>query len=369
MNKKILIPVLLSTLLAGAARADYDLVVVGSTAFRSVVFDRAASMYDGGIFTKYTNGNANTVTYSGTMSNLFGPSFGSTLVNFRFSFSGSGTGMGAVYSGSSVPVVDLSNGSTNSMTPHMALSDVYPATANLPDGAFEQQILGVVPFAFFHNNNAAGMASVTNITREQAILLMTASGVVTSGGNVIQGMPTTYLGGTDTNAVYLVGRDSGSGTRITVQQDIQFTGTPVNWDLSSTPVISPAGGLSSGGTLVSQVKNTSLNAIGYAGLADITSGTNEGSGPNQVTRMMYSGVPCNHTNVTTGAYPIWGYEHFVNVPGLSTQQGQVRDALVTAITDPNYQHTNTVYNIPFSSLSDMQVQRGGDGADITSKNF
>jgi hypothetical protein len=371
MNKKLLIPVLLGTVLTGAARADYNLVLVGSTAFRSVVFDRAASLYDNGIFTKYTNLNANTITYSGTMANVI-PSFGTNTVNLRFSFSGSGSGMISVYNTALVPTVDLGNNTTNnSFTADVSLSDVFPAAANLPDTAFDRQELGVVPFAFFHNNNVTDMNSVTNITREQAILLMTASGAVNSGGNIIYGMPTTYLGGSSTNSVYLVGRDSGSGTRITVQKDIAFTGTPVNWDFASgTPVISAAGGLSSGGTLVDQVRNTSYNAVGYAGLADITAGTKEGTGPTQVTRMKYCGVDCTHANVTTGAYPIWGYEHIVNrTGGLSTEQGQIRAALVSAITNPQYQSTNAVYNIPFSSLSDMQVQRGGDGADITSKNF
>jgi hypothetical protein len=375
MNKQVLIPVLVGSLLAVSARADYDIVITGSTAFRSVVFDRAQSLYDAGSRSQYTNLNANTITYSGTMSNLF-PSFANTKVNLRFSFSGSGAGMIAVNSSAILPTVDLANNSTNSsFTADVALSDVFPSSANLSDSAFDHDVLGVVPFSFFRNNNASGMATVSNITREQAVLLMTASGAVVSGGNVINGMPASFLGGSSTNPVYLVGRDAGSGTRITVNKDIGFTGTPVNWDFASgTPVISAAGGLSSGGTLVDQVRNSSTNAIGYAGLADITalSGgvSKEGTSGNQVTRLTYNGVSCNHSNVVSGQYPIWGYEHIVNrANGLSTEQGQVVGALIAAIKNPNYQSTNAVYSIPFTSLSDMQVERGGDGADITSKNF
>jgi phosphate transport system substrate-binding protein len=236
----------------------------------------------------------------------------------------------------------------------LALSDVFPGSASppIPDSAFDRTVVGVVPFVFVKNNSLAG---VTNITRDQALLLMTASGAA--------GMPATYLGGISTNEVYLIGRDSGSGTRISVEKDIGFSGTPLLWATNATGGLITTNGYSSGG-LVRNTVNGTVNSIGYMSLGDailILANT---------TSLNYNGVPYAHTNVANGSYALWGYEHLVNrVGGLSANQALIRDAIIGAITEPGFQSTNLLYAPNFVSLVDMQVERGADGGPITSKNF
>src|SRR5204863_3614786 len=121
------------------------------------------------------------------------------------SFSGSATGMNAVKNQTPVPTAETQGVNVNKV-PDLALSDVFPgsATPPIPLSAFDpesnQDYLGVVPFLYVRNNTMTG---VSNITRDQAVLLMTASGVL--GG--FPGMPATYLGGSSSNPIYMIGRD------------------------------------------------------------------------------------------------------------------------------------------------------------------
>src|SRR5437773_2484642 len=216
-NSKTLLTVLTSVLLGSAASAQVEVTITGSTAFRAITIDRAASLYDLQPPAGVTNGAAanGQITFSGTMSNAV-PSLGATPVKVRLSFSGSASGMLAVKNQTSVPTSETPGNNINKV-PDLALSDVFPGSATPPiaESAFDRQVLGVVPFLWVRNN---GLTSVNNITRDQAVLLMTASGSL----NGIDGMPATYLGGSSTSPIYLIGRDSGSGTRISVETDIGF---------------------------------------------------------------------------------------------------------------------------------------------------
>jgi len=88
------------------------------------------------------------------------------------------------------------------------------------------------------------------------------------------------------------------------------------------------------------------------------------------TPISYQGVAYSAAAVQTGSYGLWGYEHIVNrTGGLSANQALVRDALKAAITDQNFQTTNTLYTVSFVDLQNMQVERGSDGGPITSLNF
>src|SRR5262249_24500853 len=225
-NIKTLLTLLTGSLVATAAQAQVEVTITGSTAFRSITIDRSANLFDVGSRVGVTNdATAGTITYSGTMSNAV-PSLGNTPVKIRLSFSGSGSGMLAVKN--QTPVVTAESGGpggpTTNKVPDLALSDVFPRSARPPlaRSAFNPTPLGVIPFLFVRNNALTG---VNNITREQAYLLMTASGV--QGG--FDGMPATFLGGSSTAPVYLIGRDSGSGTRISVHKDIGFNLTPFLW--------------------------------------------------------------------------------------------------------------------------------------------
>ncbi len=242
------------------------------------------------------------------------------------------------------------------------MSDVFPESAAPPlnSADFDQAIVGVIPFVWVRNNALAG---ITNITREQAVLLMSSSGVVTNGTQVIPGMPASFLGGSSTNPVYLTGRDSGSGTRITTQKDIGYTGaSPRLWGLDTAGNLVLTNGYSSGGTERNVVANNP-NVIAYLGVADAAAIASSAS------IISYEGVAFSVHAVQSGSYPMWGYEHLVSRKGLSANQAAIRNALVAAISNQGYQTTNTLYTVSFVDQANMHVRRGTDGGTITSLDF
>jgi hypothetical protein len=359
MNKNLLlVSALAGALAAASAQAQVEVVLTGSTAFRSITIDRTASLFDPGYTGVTNNASTGLITYSGTVSNAV-PSLGATPVKIRLSFSGSGQGMSDVANSANISVADTP-GTNISKVPDVALSDVWPgsATPALSDSLFDQDILGVIPFVWVKNNALTG---ITNITREQAVLLMTDSGSVTVGTNVINGMPATFLGGNSTNPVYLTGRDSGSGTRITIHRDIGFNLTPLLWATNGSGGYVQTIGYSSGGLERSAIAGGSA-VIGYLGEADAAAIAGS------ATAIAYEGIPFSHTNVAVGMYPLWGYEHIVNRAGaLSPSQGAILTALKAAMANPGFQSTNTLYTLNFVSLSDMKVQRNDDGGPISPK--
>ena len=188
---------------------------------------------------------------------------------------------------------------------------------------------------------------------------MTASGIL--GG--FPGMPATYLGGSSTNPVYMIGRDSGSGTRISVEKDIGFVGSPILWTTNGTGQFVQHAGHSSGG-LERNVIAAKADAIGYLGRADLAAIATSATG------ISYDGVAYSSQNVQNGSYAIWGYEHIYNRAGaLSANQTLVRDALKAAIGNSTFQTTVALYTNSFEAISLMQVERGADGGTITSINF
>ncbi len=352
---KTLLTLLAGLLLSAAAYAQVEVTVTGSTAFRAITIDRSAAIFDAGYVAVTNNASTGLITYSGTVATAV-PSLGSTPVKVRLSFSGSASGMLAVKNLSLVSTADTPGNNVNRV-PDLALSDVFPgsATPPIPDSAFERSVLGVIPFVWVINNALTGIG---NITREQAVLLMTASGSL--GG--VAGMPATYLGGSSTNPVYLIGRDSGSGTRISTEKDIGFVGAPLLWATNGAGTYVVTNGYSSGG-LERAVIGGKPDAIGYLGRADLAAIATS------ATAISYEGVPYSEPAVACGSYGMWGYEHVVNrVGGLSANQALVRDALIKAITDSAYQST-PIYTNSFVRLDQMQVERGADGGTITSLNF
>src|SRR5258708_11550194 len=113
---------------------------------------------------------------------------------------------------------------------------------------------------------------------------MTASGSL--GG--VAGMPATYLGGSSTNPVYLIGRDSGSGTRISTEKDIGFVGAPLLWATNGAGTYVVTNSYSSGG-LERVVIGGKPDAIGYLGRADLAAIAVT------ATALNYEGVPYSAT--------------------------------------------------------------------------
>jgi len=355
-NTRTLIALLTGALLSTAAYAQVEVTVTGSTAFRAITIDRSASLYDVGSLVAITNdASVGLITFSGTVSNKVA-SLHATPVKIRLSFSGSASGMIAVKNLTPVSTAESPGVNTNKV-PDLALSDVFPGAATPPisptsfdaeNGAY----LGVIPFVYVKNN---GLSGIVNITREQAVLLMTASG---DGG-----MPATFLGGVSTSPVYMIGRDSGSGTRITVEKDLRFVGTPTLWTTNGAGAYVQHAGHSSGG-LERNVIAAKSDAIGYLGRADLSAISSVASA------ISFQGVPYTPANVQNGAYEMWGYEHiYSRAGGLSANQALIKAALIAAITDNTFQSSNPLYTVSFEQLSQMHVGRGADGGDIFSLDF
>src|ERR1035437_8712826 len=178
MNKNLLlVSALAGALAAASAQAQTEVVLTGSTSFRSITIDRTASLFDPGYVGVTNNASTGLITYSGTVSNAVpgvnGP------VKIRLSFSGSGQGMSDVANSANITVADTP-GTNISKVPDVALSDVWPgsATPALSDSLFDEGVIGVIPFVWEKNNALTG---ITNITREQAVLLVTDSGSITVG--------------------------------------------------------------------------------------------------------------------------------------------------------------------------------------------
>src|SRR5512135_2707647 len=115
---RILLALLAGPLSAGVAQAQVNLTITGSTAFRSIAFDRVQSLFDAG-FTTAGNLSLGPGSYTGKMSAAI-PSLHNTPVTVRLSFSGSGTGMLAVDQSTPVPTVDPATGLTNNLVPDLA---------------------------------------------------------------------------------------------------------------------------------------------------------------------------------------------------------------------------------------------------------
>jgi len=178
---------------------------------------------------------------------------------------------------------------------------VYPGSATPPisTGAFDLDVqLGVIPFLYVKNNALTG---ITNITREQAILLMTASGV--------GGMPAGFLDGNTnhTSPVYMIGRDSGSGTRITWRRTSGLLARPSCGAPTARALTCKMPGSLPGG-LERNVIAGKGDAIGYLGRADLAAIAASASA------ISYDGVAYSPTTVQNGSYGLWGYEHISTVP-------------------------------------------------------
>src|SRR5258705_6707654 len=98
---------------SGVTQGQVQLTVTGSTAFRSIVLDRIPTLFDAGSLQANTSdAGKQKYFFTGTMSNLI-PSFGSSPVTIRSSFSGSGSGMTSVKNGTLLPCINLDASATN----------------------------------------------------------------------------------------------------------------------------------------------------------------------------------------------------------------------------------------------------------------
>jgi hypothetical protein len=317
--------------------------------------------------------------------------------------------LGGSYPKLSLPGGSMSTLATNANTSlakgNIAFSDTYQGasvfTGTAPDGAtynaLSDAIIGVVPFTFVASKNFP----YSDITTTQFGDLG-ANGFTT--GNNFSGSSA------DTNVkIWLMGRNPDSGTRVTTLADtkygvstpvLQFSATAGSGTVTALAKSAAAtingisiaagnNGESSGGTLCGYMTNvlaTNVTVpigfsrgaggnylVAYAGVSDaagkyasglkyLTFNGIQGRAHNSAT---VTNADAGYTNIITGKYPFWGYEHVMyDAAYASAGVSNVVSALTNYIT-PLASTSSTL--APNISLSDMLVKRTKDGGPIVLK--
>jgi hypothetical protein len=177
--------------------------------------------------------------------------------------------------------------------------------------------------------------------------------------------------------VYPTGRDPFSGTRVIALAEAgigansaisQFqitasSGAVTAYDPYATTTTNAnlgvtlgRGGETSGGTLAAQLGNRTNDTTGYAvtymGTSDAVTAVANGA-----HRLTWNGVPYSLAAVKNGQYTFWAYENLCYRPDVAADVKTVADALASTIITDTAQ----------IKLSEMRVQRSGDGTVVTPK--
>jgi hypothetical protein len=329
-------------------RADTTVLFAGGNASQNVLYDRVTNILTGGITSVIITPTNSTVrTYVGTINGQ--PGLGN--VTIHFSLLGAVTGLQDLSAQN-----DETTATTNSLPPTVAVSSSSPEAVGVDSSPFVGNQTLVIPYAYIKAPNATDLAGITNLTQRQVYYLEGTAGTV----------PISYYGGTNTNYLYFVARNTASAVRTETDANVYFTGTPATYitNASGQPILDAKGGQSSGANVRAEVAAIG-DAIGTVAASDIST----------FTTIPYEGVPYSITNVENGSYPLWFYESwFYEGAGQqgapSAAQLYVINALYSAVTDTNFQATDTqVFVNKFAPLNGMQVSRSTDGGPITSLNY
>jgi hypothetical protein len=327
--------------------ADTEVFIVGGNASQTILYDRTSNVLNGGTITATISSTNSTVRdYVGTIAGQSG--LGTVTIHFSL--------LGGIQG-----LQDLANQNTETtvgglnLQPTLAASSASPGSVGLSAAPFT--ILGptlVIPYAFIKYPSATALSGVTNLTQRQAAYLEGSAGTNSAGS-----LPISFFGGTNTNAIYLVARNTASAVRTELDANIYFTGTISTWTTNSAgqPIPDAAGGQTSGSNVRAVVKAIG-NAIGTVGASDISTDI----------ALSYEGVPFSITNVENGTYPLWGYENYYYNSGNgapSPGQYQVITNLFSAVTNSTYQTSSALFVGNFAPLSGLQVTRSTDGGPIT----
>ncbi|MGV3661861.1 MAG: hypothetical protein ACO1TE_16865 [Prosthecobacter sp.] len=379
-------------LLAQQASA-VDIVVTGSTAFRSATHTAIQNMMTGEtVVHNHASAlnSAGVATFKGSIAGI------TETVYVYCSWSGSATGIAAVANSTLVPVIDAAAtdaapqgvvtpgiASNSTKLPRMAFSDVYKESTIYASAALTDQRMAVIPFRFVRNRLSSSL--ITNVTAQQVRALW---------NNNQQPLKLWTGNAADQDIVIPVGRDNGSGTRITVLAETKYgVGNPVQqWNMTTTgsagtgSVVSARiwpvglgvgstlpgnGGYSSGGDIApfmgmesssidlldengdEIVADVPVTILGYLGLGDTTTATNNGA-----VALTYEGVAYSANAVYEGNYTLWGYLHFY-YPTLTTDETSFRTAMATQLANGTVLGSNGLL------LSAMHCARTSDGGVVT----
>ncbi len=399
MNKNILMGALAALTIASASAE--DIYISGATAYRSTANTAIKTFVEarGGSITTSNNATLGSATL---LKANFTTNSSSHTIYVRWTGSEGGIqSCASPRSGSNAVTVNYYNtnvagglvtGSTNNAkVTDIAFSDTFQSTslyarkfAGVSYSALKgytgsgDGIVGVNQFAFVTGSNCP----VTNITSMQARALMASGQIVTS--------QLTGDRSHDGTGIYLVGRNSDSGTRLSVLGEVGYGANqkPQQYKVNSSTNIQlyPAetinglslgegeSGYASGGNVADvfiQAANYPLTndvmadgtysnnyVIGYAGVGDILANAT-GTPKANIKVLSFNGVPCTMENVQNGTYSLWTYEHLYYNPAATTLAKAVANSI-----GADCLKTASARNAAVK-FSDMAAERGGDAQPVT----
>ena len=400
--------------LAQQAAADVTVRLTGSTAFRSGTHKAIVAMMGGETSCKFAHGMitgattaataagyeaADYTTIQGTASGISG------ITTVQCSWTGSATGIKDVAEGNNLSFIPTSalpantgyanaavtQSPTQNATAKYAFSDVFQSSTATTTPALTDSIMAVIPFSWVANRLSTGF---TNMTQQGARALFT---------NGFQPKSLFTGDAADTDYVLPVGRDIGSGTRITCLAEIKYgVNTPVQqWKIvssgtvgagtivsarlwpvgdgigSATPgnggytsgstirnffgMTSTASGAYTGVTLLDQDGNNvsdglNVTLVSWLGVSDVATAVTNGA-----VRLAYEGVTYDGSNkglIYNGRYTAWGYLHCYTPSGLSADESTFKTNLSTQLDN------ESVIGASGLRSSQMAVSRTADGAVV-----
>lgn len=335
-------------------RAAVQVFLSGGSASSSVIYDRATNLFNGGTLTVKGAGSSFVAQFQGTSTNALISGYGTITLDINLN-NGAINGLTALKNQVAYPNdTNYTGGSLTPQVPTFVDSATTPDVVGINSSGFTALPTYVVPLVFIKNtNNSPDLAAVTNLTQRQAWSLENST------------LQAAYFGGTSTNKVYFIGRNSQAAVRTEIDLNIYNTQTINTYYTNGASVVpildvSADPGLTSGGLVANTVLGVS-NSIGTVAVQNIKTG---------LAALAYEGVAYSVTNVINGSYPLWGYENYYyktsGAGSPSAQQLNVITAFYNLVTDTNFQSaTNAIFKTNFIPNSSLQVQRGSDGGQIT----
>ena len=416
--------ILAGAALISTASAQQKIYITGSTAFRSVTNTQISAVLAGTVTIASTNatlGSANGVNWTGG-------NIGGTAVTIKAAWTGSAAGVQTVAANniSTAPTKFLKDGATGtanadpngatpdspeSAIPDICMADNLQSSTVFTGGTYVTLVdnpVGIVSFTWAASKNFplnGGTAPFSNYSMSKKVAQQLLSGgAVPLGAFTGLAADQASLSGPPARVAYASGRNPDSGTRIItlaesgygvasfVKQYKPTVAAGAITDLTLYPtetingistVVDGNSGENSGGTLRAYLTNT-LTAAGFTGGSlpngEVgpsfivtylgTSDFNSVSGSGAVA-LGWNGVPVSQTAIMNGAYTFWGTERLMYRPTLgngTTGGPAVKLTFATNLKNNILAATSATLS-PNVKLSDMLVDRAGDGGDISNPNF
>lgn len=325
--------------------------IEGGSASQNILYDRATNLFAGGAFTS-------TGSQSSTVRRFQGSSLNPNLTGYNPITLDINVANGAING-----LIALVNQTADVNDTNVLGAQVVPTfvdSATTPEAVGIDSVAAnltelptyVVPLVYIKNTAFPDVNAITNITQRQAVSLETSTNKA------------TFYGGTSSNVIYFVGRNSQAAVRTEVDLNIYNTATIKSFtnNAAGLPVQDKSAdpGLASGGAVANTVLALT-NSIGTVAVQNLKS---------TLTPIAYEGVNYSVSNVINGSYPLWGYEHYFyitspNSGSPSTAQQAVIDAFYQSVTNAAFQNISTpVFGSNFIPISALKVKRDFDGGQI-----